>query len=154
MGRYCLDTSALLEGWARYYPPDVFPSLWTRLDGLVGRGDVVCPDEVLVELEKKDDGLAAWIKQREKLVQPLTTELQLAVREILERFPRLVDSLKLRSQADPFVIGLAKLTGSTVVSQEQASRSESKPKIPDVCAHFGIRCILLVDFIREQRWNF
>ncbi len=154
MARYCLDTSALLEGWARYYPPDVFPSLWARLDELISSGDVVCPDEVLVELEKKDDELAVWITRREKLVQPLTAELQLSVREILERFPRLVDSLKLRSQADPFVIGLARITGSTVVSQEQASRSESKPKIPDVCDYFGIRCILLVDFIREQRWNF
>ena len=23
---YCMDTSGWLDGWARHYPPDVFPS--------------------------------------------------------------------------------------------------------------------------------
>ena len=29
---YCFDTSALMECWTRYYPPDVFPALWERFD--------------------------------------------------------------------------------------------------------------------------
>ncbi len=37
---YCVDTSGWLDGWERHYPPDVFPSLWTTLDELIGAGAV------------------------------------------------------------------------------------------------------------------
>ncbi len=59
---YCLDTSAILDGWARYYPPDIFPSFWERLDGLLrARGAQTCR-QVLEELKGKDDGAADWLK--------------------------------------------------------------------------------------------
>jgi hypothetical protein len=32
--RYSIDTSAILDGWRRHYPPDVFPPLWTSLEEL------------------------------------------------------------------------------------------------------------------------
>ena len=33
--KFCIDTSAWLDGWARDYPPDVFPSLWEKIDELI-----------------------------------------------------------------------------------------------------------------------
>lgn len=36
--RYSIDTSAILDGWRRHYPPDVFPGLWTRMEGLIVAG--------------------------------------------------------------------------------------------------------------------
>jgi len=50
---YSVDTSALLDAWVRYYPPDVFDTLWSRLDGLVVRGHLLAIDEVQRELEKR-----------------------------------------------------------------------------------------------------
>jgi hypothetical protein len=32
---YRLDTSGLLDGWVRYYSPDVFPSLWKQMETAV-----------------------------------------------------------------------------------------------------------------------
>lgn len=154
MARYCLDTSALIEAWVRLYPQDVFPSFWDRLDRLIEAGDVLCPDEVLVELEKKDDDLYHWVRSRQKLVYPLDDMLQVTVRRILKLFPRLVDSSRFRSQADPFVIALAIITGAAVVTMEKNSGTLTKPKIPDVCSHYNIRCINLLTLIREQKWNF
>ena len=65
--KYSIDTSALMDGWARYYPPDVFPVVWERLDGLIQAGDLVAIEEVSVELEKKEDELYRWAKQRASL---------------------------------------------------------------------------------------
>jgi hypothetical protein len=61
---YCVDTSAWMDGWQRYYPQDVFPSLWTRLDELIGTGQIISSEEVYVELKKKDDTLHDWMKLR------------------------------------------------------------------------------------------
>lgn len=152
---YCLDTSSLLDASVRYYPIDIFPTLWSKLDIIVENGELIAPDEVLHELEKKDDEIYAWAKQRQKLFYPLNDQLQIVVKdEILATFPKLVDSKKNRSQADPFVVGLARITGRTVVTGERNAGNAQNPKIPDVCEFFGIRCINFLQFIREKGWNF
>lgn len=49
---YCIDTSSLIECWARSYPIDLFPGLWDRLDSAARDGELIAPDEVLHELAK------------------------------------------------------------------------------------------------------
>lgn len=118
MTQYCLDTSALIEGWVRSYPKDSFPSLWAHFDEMIENGSLLCPDEVIYELEKKADDLYEWAKQRDKLFYPLDVSLQ------------------------------------TVVTGEKHSGNLNTPRIPDVCDHYGIRCINLLQLIREQKWYF
>jgi len=132
---------------------DAFPSLWRHIDQMIQDGGFLCPDEVLVELERKDDELHRWAKQRPDLFHPLDDDLQVAVAEILATFPTLVNSKRFRSQADPFVIGLARITGRTVVTEEYAG-SATNPRIPYVCTHYGIQCIKLLELIRRQGWSF
>ena len=54
--------------------------------------------------------------------------------------------------ADPFVIARAAILSGTVVSEESYKPNASK--IPNVCEYFGIRCIKLGDFLRENGWTF
>jgi hypothetical protein len=68
---YCIDTSAILDGWVRYYPIDSFPGLWMNLDELIDAGRLVTSDEVLRELEAKEDEALKWAKGRPKLFVPL-----------------------------------------------------------------------------------
>ena len=65
--------------------------------------------------------------------------------------PRLVDTVKGRSGADPFVIALAATTNPTmtVVTEEQPG----KTKIPDVCKAEKIECIGLADLIERENWQ-
>lgn len=79
---------------------------------------------------------------------------QTAVAEVLAQFPRLIDTRKGRSGADPFVIALARTRDAVIVTGENDAGSPDKPKIPTVCRHFGIRAIKPLDFIRENRWVF
>ncbi len=36
--KYSIDTSAILDGWRRYYPPRAFPGLWIRMEELIQQG--------------------------------------------------------------------------------------------------------------------
>jgi hypothetical protein len=150
---YCLDTSTLIEAWSRSYPYDLFPRLWGHLSKAAGAGVVMCPDEVATELERKEDGLYKWAKAQTSLFVPLDAPQQMAVSEILARFPRLVDTRKNRNQADPFVIGLARVRNCSVVTQEMKTGNSDKPKIPDVCEHFKVRTLKLLELIRESAWD-
>jgi len=73
---YSVDTSALIDLWVRYYPPDVFDTLWKHLDDLVRKGRLLAVDEVRRELEKKDDELYKWVKARPNMLVPLDQTLQ------------------------------------------------------------------------------
>jgi hypothetical protein len=152
--RYSIDTSAILDGWVRYYPPDTFPGLWVRLEGLVDDGSLRATEEVLHELERKDDTVHGWLKERSHMFVPIDNEIQPAVAAILSRFERLVDTRKNRSAADPFVIALAQIEGCIVVTGESATNNLAKPHIPDVCAALGIQPISLLQLIRMEGWVF
>jgi hypothetical protein len=79
--------------------------------------------------------------------------IQMRVAELLAKFPRLVDTLRGRSQADPFVIATAMECRAVVVTGEVTGTAE-KPRIPFVCIAEGIRCISFLEMIRELRLTF
>jgi hypothetical protein len=152
---FCVDTSAWLDGWQRHYPPDVFPTLWTKLDQLVSAGEIVSSEEVYVELERKADDLHGWVKARKEMLVPLTAEVQEAAAGLLSEYPRLVDTLRGRSKADPFVIATAmQIEGAVVVTGEIATGRLDKPRIPDVCRARGINCITFLQMIRDLKLTF
>lgn len=151
---YVIDTSALLDGWVRYYPQDVFPSLWLHLEEMIKTGELLSPDEVLLELGQKDDEIHKWAKANGAMFVPLDEEIQNATQEILSQFPRLVGAMKDRNRADPFVIALAKIKQATVVTGERSSGTSDRPRIPNVCNHFGIAHRTLLQLIRDKGWTF
>jgi nucleotide-binding universal stress UspA family protein len=59
-----------------------------------------------------------------------------------------------RVNADPFVIALARRHGLTVVSEERRSGNPSAPKIPNVCAARGVRCVNLLGLMADLGWTF
>lgn len=150
---YCFDTSALIECWSRSYPPDVFPGLWVKLDELVTQQEVLCPEEVRIELARQEDELAKWVKVRPQLFVPLGEDIQRATSEILGQHPLLMKATKNRNGADPFVIATAQVMGLTVVTEEKGG-TDAKPKIPSVCQMLGVPCIDVLSFLRDQGWSF
>lgn len=151
---YCIDTSAILDGWVRQYPPDVFPSLWDNIESMIDSAELVAPEEVLFELLQKDDDAHKWAKKNQRMFVPLDEEIQRATQEIPFAFPRLVGGMKDRNRADPFVIALAKVKRGIVVTGERNIGVLDRPRIPLVCIHFRIRYIGLLEFIREREWKF
>lgn len=135
---YSVDTSALLHCWVRRYPIDSFPSLWENITQLINDGTLIASIEVHYELLKKEDGIANWVKQHNGMLIDTDTAVQEAVKEIFAKFPLLVNNLKDRTEADVFVIAVAKTKGCTVVTEEIRSNSPNRPKIPDVCDYFDI----------------
>jgi hypothetical protein len=150
---YSLDTSGFLDAWVRHYPIDVFPTVWERFDRAARGGLLFASDEVLHELEKKDDDAYAWMKSRPEMIVAFDRQIEAEVIAFMTRFPRLVDQKKGRSGGDPFVIAVAKLGGHTVITGEYPTGKLDVPKIPDVCKELGIPCVRLLQFFREQKWN-
>jgi hypothetical protein len=145
---YSLDTSAFVNPWNKYYALDLAPGYWRTIPDLVRVGRVHISEEVRDELDRVDDGLAAWAKANIAQWHPLTDEVQAIVTDLMARWGRLVDVRKDRSRADPWVIATAKVNSAIVVTDEKYG-SKKDPRIPIVCDDVGVRCIDVYRFVRE-----
>ena len=153
MVTYCIDTSALIAAWQERYPPENFPPFWKRVDDLIDCGRLVAPTEVLRETAKRSDELHDWLSERECMFHELDDKIQIAVGNVLNKFPRLVGERKLRTSADPFVIALARVKRLQIVTDEKPTGNLNRPNIPDVCADLGMTpCMSLLQLIQAEKW--
>lgn len=152
--KYSVDTSAIIEGWVRDFPPDLAPHAWMKIEESIDGGVLVASEEVLIELEKKHDKVYEWACKRKHMFVPTDEKIQEAVRSILRDYNRLVDTRRNRSGADPFVIALAMVKRLSVVTAENPTGSPERPKIPDVCDALDIQWLNTIALFREQGWQF
>ncbi|MDD5618612.1 MAG: DUF4411 family protein [Candidatus Omnitrophica bacterium] len=129
-----MDANVYIEAWNKYYSNELCPLYWEILDKLAREGRIFSPIEVRREIEKTDDKLWGWAKEKPHLFRDIDNPVQEQMRIIMARYGRLVDSIKQRSIADPWVVALAVVEGATVVTKEEPAGSSGKRiKIPDVC---------------------
>lgn len=143
---YCLDTSALINPWNRYYGMDVAPGYWRDIERLVAEGRVVISEEVRDEVRAQRDGLTDWSKHITDWY-PLSDDVQDHLTRVMARWGHMV-RLGKRNRADPVVIATAWALGATVVTEEGPG-SEAKPSIPYICGHIGLRPLSVHAFVRE-----
>ncbi|MBU7023811.1 MAG: DUF4411 family protein [Theionarchaea archaeon] len=150
---YVVDTSALINLWRVHYCPDVFQTLWNKdLEEIIHRKSLIAPQEVFNELQSRDDDLLKWAKNHKDMFIGLDKEQITWVRDIEKEYPELVDSKKTTAVADPFVISLAMSKDWTVITSEKSS--PGKPRIPDVCRGYEVKCIGIMEFFRERGWEY
>jgi len=151
---YSIDASSLIWAWRFAYPRERFPSVWARIDDLIRSGDLKASPMVLLELERQDDELYAWVKSRPGFFIDLDEAQQEEVRAITAAHRGLVHPGEDRVNADAFVVALARCHGLTVVSEERRSGNPNTPKIPNVCAARGVRCVSLLGLMADLGWTF
>lgn len=163
---YCLDANVLIQAWQKYYSQDICPDYWDILNELGSEGKIFIPEEVKNEIvvkddkEKAEDDLSKWVKRSSIPVHRLTEEVIKCWQTILQANPLhklLVDNIKGRSLADPWVISHALNKNATVVTKESPiiSINAKKPvTIPNVCDNMGIRWIDDFTFLKELGLKF
>lgn len=147
----------------RNYYPDIFPSLWERINQASRRDIIISIEQVAIEIKRyggKQDHLLDWLNNNRKLFASPSDEESSRITEILSvpGFEKLISRKSKylsRPCADPFVIARAWILNGTVVTGEVPRKGQSAtPKIPDVCGHLGIPCIAPADFMRAMGWRF
>ena len=153
---YSVDTNALMDWQARYYPIDVFPGLNANFQGLIDAGRLQAPTLVRDEINAiGTPDLAAWAKANAGIFVA-TAEVLADALAIQGQFPGLRDPKAEHEEADAYVIALARLRNGIVVTQETPAAEKHRPRrthfIPDVCRELGIPCISLLGLMRREKW--
>jgi hypothetical protein len=159
--RYCIDTNVIvsfLRGTEdEFYGADVFAPQWNLMESLMRNGAIVAPRQVEAELLKWDrsiDGMAAWVKDHRRVFLDVSMSEQLtSAKKIVNTYPAYARDVN--HLGDLAVITLADCLNITVLTLEgrRESSSQKRPKIPNVCAEFGIDCVSVTGFLRRERFG-
>jgi hypothetical protein len=156
--RYCLDANALIVPWNSYYSFKICPEFWKILEGLGHAGRIFIPKAVADEITKTEDRLAEWLKGSGISIYPVEEQTLLCLAKIFETdlvHERLVDNIKGRSLADPWVIAHAMDQKACVVTKEKKQTAMTdRIRIPNVCEKMNIPCIDDFQLIDELNIRF
>jgi hypothetical protein len=158
---YCVDTSTLVD--LRHYPRPTFGSLWQHLETMISDERLISTDEVLVELERRDDEVYRWARQHSGVFRSPSRDVILQVQQILNDFPDWGDLASREGPwADPLVVAEAvveqrtqeaSLFGSTclVLTEE---RKPPALRIPLVCERYDITAVNFHEMLEREGLTF
>ena len=154
MNKYCLDANILIQAWQKYYNPRFCPDYWEILIKLGEQERIFIPKSVYEEIIRIEDDLSKWLKTSKIPIREENESIINCWKQILTNNPvhqRLVDNIKGRSLADPWVIAHALYESATVVTKEEKVTALNSPKIkiPNVCDNIGVRWINDFQFVDE-----
>ncbi len=160
--RYIIDSNSFITPHRGYSPIDVARSLWTKISDLASEHKIYSLDKVKEELYLHDDELKKWVKSN----MPSDYFLSSDNAEVIARLQEIIgwannhtfyttkakQKFLRMDKADIYLVAFAAVAPEewTIVSMERpAPRNAGEIKLPDACAMFGVKCIMLQDMFRE-----
>jgi len=155
---YVFDDNSLSNILNHYYP-DRFPSFWAKYAEAISDEFLISVREVMFELREKYDinAIDQFTKYNPVFFsEPTFDELGFITRIYsVSHFRQNLEKKKLLkggSFADPFIIAKAYVVNGTVVTEEKYK--DNAAKIPNICKHFGIKCVNFEGFMQDIDWVF
>lgn len=161
---YILDSNIFIQAHRSYYPFDVVPSFWKKLEELSHKGVISSIDKVKMEICDRayPDELANWCADR--LPNNFFKDSSISLDSYSELVhwtensyfnQRAKDEFLTTDLADPWLIAVARTNNYTVVTHETSNPNRvSRIKIPEPCIHFGVRYIDGIQMFRDLAQSF
>lgn len=158
LAKYSIDTNVILsflrEDEAERYPMDVFKPQWDFLQRAIGDGRLVAARRVETELakwQKTIPSMKPWLSDNKHMFCDIETDEQLAsAKRIVNAYPAYGANENYLGDLEVMTLAMARKL--TVVSLELKAQQHSRkrPKIPNVCEEFGVRCATVAGFLRVE----
>lgn len=160
-----LDSNALIEAKNRYYAFDICPGYWDFVIRDFGRGNATSIIHVWDEIELGGDDLTTWMKGNLDKKQfydcakdaDVVTQYRVVSSYVTSAYagkPNAISDFLEPSVADPWLVAYALAYEGTIVTQETPKPSMKKVSLVDVCDHFGVRHINMIEFLRAEKARF
>ena len=156
MPQFWLDANSLIQAKNGPFKFERIKSFWVWLDGKIREGYVVMPKQIykeIVEQVQSKDQLAQWVKNRREkglCIKP-NRDVQNLVQQVADYVNSRHDwanSWEFLDGADAWLIAHALYTNGTVVTHESSIKPNAKKaRIPNVCKHFGVKCVDLYQLL-------
>ncbi len=142
---YCMDTSSLIN--LKPFRRDVFPTIWSKLEGMIKNGELIAPLEVYEEIEIGKDIIHDWCKSNKEMFKDVDECQIQKLQEIKKQYDKAYweNEINKPKWADPWVIALGICEEAIVVADEKDTRN----RIPAISSAFGLKYLELIDFFKD-----
>jgi hypothetical protein len=158
--KYLLNASVFITANNNYYGINFCPAFWDWLIINNTRNIVFSIQAVLAEIAKRRDVLFLWAEQQSDslFVNEEDGKSQSYIVDIYDW--AIIENYKEATierffiGADPYIISYAITNNYIVVTDETYSHSKRHLRIPNVCKHFGVKCIRPFEMLRNEGAKF
>ncbi len=148
---YVFDTCSFIK-LEHTYPIKHFPSVWAYFDQMISDEKIHSSYVIYKEILNGKDIILNWAKANSSIFKPVTLEIQQEAKNIVNKYPSILDYKRAKSGADPFIIAMAKTNNHILVTEETLSGNPLPKKIPDICKLLNIPCIDLLNVIKRENF--
>ncbi|MFH1486775.1 MAG: DUF4411 family protein [Chloroflexota bacterium] len=164
MPDYWLDADSFIRPYREFYRFQTVPQFWDFLkekaqEGVIGSPELVLDKELSASDPKEQDALEQWARPlKDVLFLKPSATVQASYKQVVQyvegnKTYKRHWVVKFLDGADPWVIAYAKALGGRIVGFETCQPNAKRPKLPDVAANFGVKCINLWDMLDELGWH-
>jgi hypothetical protein len=159
MPQYLLDSNFFISAHRQYYPLDVFPSFWQKIESLAKNGTLLSIDKVKDEIMGHNDTLAQW------LVTSAPPNFFCDSGCVIQEYSRIanwanslanhysqaaINEFLSADEADAWLVAYSLSKGTHIITYEKSEpNAKRKIKIPEPCTHFGIPFLQPMDLFRQ-----
>ena len=152
---WVLDSSAIIE-FKSLITPEIETKVLTLLDQLVLQGKISFPRQVKIEVsgDGQDDLPAQWVLQNYSKIICNKSPEEHYVKEVLSKFPNLVEEDNMRDAADPYVLALVLQLqnngfDANLVSEDRVDRPPKKISLQSACQEMSVEFIRTAAFLES-----
>ena len=166
--KFLIDANAFMTPHLQYYPFDLAPSFWDKLEHHIKDGTIVVMDMIKAEVMQGTDSLRDWMDTLE-----IGGYLDRRQPEIIAKYTEVLTHLQTNpcyqeaalrewskaTVADPWLIAAAAVKGYTIITLETPNKNLSpntptkRPKIPDVASALGVETRDLFFLMRKLNFR-
>ncbi len=159
---YLIDTSSLVC-LTEKYPKDVFKTLYEYMENEITKETIKAPIQVLHEVKKRDDMLYNWLEDKKKFFIKTTEEIFQTAFQIIITYPELIKNFGLNNNgddpADPYLISTAIILNNGNIHEKAqikiiTEEGTKKNHIPDIANKYNIKSLHILEFFKENNWQF
>jgi hypothetical protein len=163
---YLIDSNCFIEAKNVSNPLDVAISFWNKIKQLAVAGRIHSVDKVKGELMSINDELSTWVKDN----IPSSFFLSTTEASVLTKYsetiqwatangfqPNAIADYSQSTKADAFLVAYASTDPENikiVTHEVSGNGSLKKIKIPDACIPQNVKCIRVMEMLREMQETF
>jgi hypothetical protein len=148
--KYIIDTSSILtQKYNEFHDKSIYPSLWQNIENLIKSQIIVTCSEIRDEI--KDNDILNWLISNDCVIIPVDESIQKNVKDVVTKYPELINFKKCKSSGDAFLIATAIKYNLIIITQE---KKDSQKKIPYISNQFNLQAFDVNQLCKNENWQF
>ena len=145
--QYCADANFFIDSLINFYPKDIFPSYWEKINTLYKENRLLSIDLIKKELEKHDDEAIQWAKDHKDCFKPFggSEEIQEFTKFESKYENKEEKKKKANQKTDLSLLAFSKVNNLTLLTSDKRLLKVSRKE--------DVKCVNIIGMCRAEDFD-